>query len=77
MLTGDNDRTIAAFEEADLGIRGNRITETYGFPARQTFFWAGDVIVELIGPETDEMRNDNPVSVFGLALVSENLAGTK
>ncbi len=77
VLTGDNDRTIAAFEGADLLIRGHRITETYGFPARQTFFWAGDVIVELIGPETDEMRNDNPVRVFGLALVSEDLAATK
>ena len=77
ILTGDNDRTIGSFEQAGLDVRGNRITETYGFPARQTFFWAGEVIVELIGPETDELRNDNPVRVFGLALVARDLDETK
>ena len=43
---------------------------------RQTFFWAGDVILELVGPDEGEPVTDEPTSIFGLALVSADLAAT-
>jgi len=74
--TGDCDRTIAAFEAAGLDVRGGRSTTSYGAPMRQTFFWAGDVIVELVGPDAGEPTTDEATSFFGLALVSEDLDAT-
>jgi hypothetical protein len=43
---------------------------------RQVFFWAGDVIVELIGPDRDEPVTDEATSFFGLALVADDLDAT-
>jgi hypothetical protein len=43
---------------------------------RQTFFWAGDVIVELVGPDVGEPSTDEPTTVFGLALVASDLDAT-
>jgi hypothetical protein len=40
------------------------------------FFWAGDVIVELIGPDEGEPTTDEPASVFGLALSATDLDAT-
>jgi hypothetical protein len=40
---------------------------------RQTFLWAGDVIVELVAPDDGEPRTDEPTSIFGLALVAADL----
>lgn len=74
--TGDCDRTVAAFEAAGLEVRGGRSTTSYGSPMRQVFFWAGDVIVELIGPDTDEPTTDEPTSIFGLALTAADLDAT-
>jgi hypothetical protein len=74
--SGDCARTIAAFEEAGLEVRGGRSTTSYGAPMRQTFFWAGDVIVELVGPDEGEPTTDEPTSVFGLALVADDLDAT-
>jgi Glyoxalase-like domain len=74
--TGDCDRTIAAFEAAGLEVRGGRSTTSYGTPMRQTFLWAGDVIIELVGPDAGEPTTDEVTSFFGLALVAEDLDAT-
>jgi hypothetical protein len=74
--SGDVERTVAAFAEAGLEVRGERATTAYGSPMRQVFFWAGDVILELMGPGRDEPVTDDPTSVFGLALVADDLDAT-
>ena len=74
--TGDCARTIAAFEGAGLEVRGGRSTTSYGPPMRQTFFWAGDVILELVGPDEGEPTTDEATSIFGLALVADDLDAT-
>lgn len=74
--TGDVDRTIAAFESAGFEVRGGRSTTSYGAPMRQTFFWAGDVILELVGPDGGEPTTDEATSIFGLALVAADLDTT-
>ena len=74
--SGNCRRTIAAFVQAGFGVRGGRSTTSYGSPMRQTFFWAGDVILELVGPDADEPVTDEPTSIFGLALVATDLAAT-
>jgi hypothetical protein len=74
--TGDVDRTVTAFEAAGLEVRGGRSTTSYGSPMRQVFFWAGDVIVELVGPDAHEPATDEPTTFFGLALVSDDLDAT-
>jgi hypothetical protein len=74
--SGDVERTVAAFAEAGLEVRGERATAAYGSPMRQVFFWAGDVILELMGPDRDEPVTDDAASVFGLALVADDLDAT-
>lgn len=74
--SGDVDRSVAAFGEAGFEVRGERSTTSYGSPMRQVFFWAGDVIVELIGPDVGEPVSDDATSVFGLALVADDLDTT-
>ncbi|KLR61373.1 hypothetical protein IMCC26207_108214 [Actinobacteria bacterium IMCC26207] len=74
--TGDSERSIAAFESAGFEVRGSRSTSSYGSPMRQTFFWAGDVIVELMGPDLGEATSESPAQIFGLALVAADLDST-
>jgi len=74
--TGDSQRTIAAFESAGFEVRGSRSTSSYGSPMRQTFFWAGDVIVELMGPDLGEATSESAAQIFGLALVAADLGST-
>ena len=74
--TGDVERTVAAFADVGLEVRGERSTTSYGSPMRQVFFWAGDVILELIGPDRGEPVTDDATSVFGLALVADDLDAT-
>ncbi len=74
--TGDQDRTLAAFARAGLEVRGGRATSSYGSPMRQSFLWAGDVIVELVGPGEGAPTTDEPTSFFGLALVATDLDAT-
>ena len=74
--SGDCDRTVAAFESAGLEVRGGRSTTSYGSPMRQVFLWAGDVIIELVGPDAGEPTTDEPTSIFGLALVAADLDAT-
>lgn len=74
--TGDYQRSIAAFESAGFEVRGSRSTSSYGSPMRQTFFWAGDVILELMGPDLGEATSESPAQIFGLALVATDLDST-
>lgn len=76
VLTGDVDRTVAAFEAAGIEPRGERHTDDYGSPMRQVFCWAGDVIIEIVGPETVDPQHPDPASIFGLALVADDLDAT-
>ncbi|MGI9578788.1 MAG: glyoxalase [Microthrixaceae bacterium] len=71
--SGDPDATVAEFESAGIERRGGRSTDSYGAPMRQVFFWLGDVILELIGPDEGEPTTDGPLSFFGLALWSGDL----
>ena len=74
--TGDSQRTIAAFESAGFEVRGSRSTSSYGSPMRQTFFWAGDVIIELMGPDLGEATSESAAQIFRLALVAADLGST-
>jgi hypothetical protein len=75
LLTPDNARTTAAFESFGLRARRVRETDQYGAPFLQTFFRAGEVIVELIGPE--QPSGDGACTFFGLAHTVRDLAATK
>jgi hypothetical protein len=74
LVTPDQQRTVARFESIDLPPRRTRQTDTYGAPFLQTFFRAGEVILELIGPE--EPSGDGPAGFFGLAFTVADLDAT-
>jgi hypothetical protein len=79
--TGDVDRTVATMQSAGLRSRGGRTTTSYGAPMRQVFLWAGDVILEVVGPDTGDRGEDEAAAVeaatvFGLALVADDLDDT-
>lgn len=76
LRSGDVDRTTTEFESAGLEVRGGRSTTSYGSPMRQVFLWAGDVIIELVGPDVDEPTTDEPTTVLGLALVAADIEVT-
>jgi hypothetical protein len=76
VLTGDNERSVSEFEAAGFEVRGRRSTTNYGDAQQQTFFWAGDVIIELVGPEVGAPPHDQPTSIFGLALAAADLDRT-
>lgn len=74
--TGDVARTAAALAAAGLEVRGERRATLGGAAVRQAFLWAGDVIVELVGPGDDEPATQEAPTLFGLALVSGDLDAT-
>jgi hypothetical protein len=75
LLTPDQPRTVAAFEQVGLAPKRTRETDQYGPPFVQTFFRAGEVIVELIGPA--EPSGEGPATFFGLAYTVDDLDATK
>jgi hypothetical protein len=77
LLTPDPPRTVGALGRVGLAPRGSRTTDTYGAPMLQTFFRAGEVIVELIGPEQPAADADgSPAAFFGLAHTVADLDAT-
>jgi hypothetical protein len=74
LLSPDVDRTVEAFDTFGLDARRERRTDTYGAPMRQVFFRAGEVIVELVGPE--QPMGDGPSGFFGLAYTVADLDAT-
>ncbi len=78
MATPDCARTVGALEAAGFDVRGVRQTDSYGAPMRQTFFRAGEVILELIGPEEAPAGDEppGPAVFFGLAFTVDDLDAT-
>jgi hypothetical protein len=76
IATGDSDRTVDAFAEVGLALRGTREATGPGTSMHQSFFWAGDVILELVGPGAGQPSTDVPATLFGLALVAADLERT-
>jgi len=74
LLTPNQQRTIGALQSVGLLALRTRNTDQYGAPFLQTFFRAGEVIVELIGPE--EPSSDDPAGFFGLAFTVADLDAT-
>lgn len=74
VMTPDCDRTTAAFEDQGIEVRRVRTIELPGGNRRQTFFWLGDVICELVGP--DEPDGEGPAQWWGLALTVLDLDAT-
>ncbi|MFM7064039.1 MAG: VOC family protein [Actinomycetes bacterium] len=73
LLTGDTARTVAELEAVGLEVRGHRAARASGRPVRQVFLWAGDVILELVGPGEGAPAEGGPTSVMGLALAVADL----
>lgn len=71
MFTPDLARTVDAMTAG--GFEARRTRDVPGSePARQqVFFWAGDTIVELVGPV--EPTGDDDASLWGLALTCDDL----
>jgi len=67
LLTPDTARTVTAFEGLGLALRRTRDVgaDQYGFEATQSFFRAGEPILELLGPR--EPSGDGPAGFFGFA----------
>jgi hypothetical protein len=75
VMSADPPRTTAALEQVGLDPRRTRSTESYGSPMTQTFFKAGDLIVELVGPQTPS-DDPSPAAFFGLAITVDDLDRT-
>ena len=74
VATPDVGRTSGSFADAGFPIRRTRATELAGTPSLQSFCWAGDVIIEIVGPT--EPSGDGPARIWGLALVADDLDAT-
>jgi len=70
-MSPDMDRTVQALCDAGLGLRRTRLYEAGGNTNRQAFFWLGDVILELAGP--DEEHGVGPAQWWGLAFTVADL----
>jgi catechol 2,3-dioxygenase-like lactoylglutathione lyase family enzyme len=74
LVTPDTARTTAVLEAMGFEPRRTRHTDQYGAPSLQVFFRAGEVIIEVIGPE--EPGGDGPAAFFGLAYTVADLDAT-
>ena len=74
--TGDGDRTVDAFTSAGLPPRRTREVTDGPHPMRQTFCWAGDVIIEIVAPLEPDGAAPLAATWFGLALVADDLDDT-
>lgn len=82
IATDDCSRTTAAFEDAGFPVRRTITTERFGVPLLQRFFWAGDVLVELIGPPDPTSdpatagRSGHRAKLFGITFVTADMEHT-
>ncbi len=74
MFTPDLQRSMVALVAE--GFEPRRIRDVPGSepPRQQVFFWAGECIIELVGPVTPD--GDRPASLWGLAFTVEDLDET-
>lgn len=81
--TPDLDRTIGALETAGFEVRRTRDVPGSSPTIRQVFLWAGEAILEVVGPAdgpeaTDTpgtTTEDRPAVIWGLALTTDDLDG--
>ncbi|MEZ5411827.1 MAG: hypothetical protein R2761_27585 [Acidimicrobiales bacterium] len=73
--TSDTPRTAAELTAVGLGRRGGRTTNSAGDHVDMTFFWAGDVLLELSGPSTPA-PDPEPARFRGVAYASRDLDAT-
>ncbi|HEY5156304.1 MAG TPA: hypothetical protein VIJ47_16295 [Acidimicrobiales bacterium] len=73
LLSPDTARTTTALEAVGFDVRRVRETDSYGSPMRQVFFRAGEVIIELVGPDEP---GEGATGFFGLALTVDDLEAT-
>jgi len=73
VATGDAERTSSAFRAAGLEFRRERATTMAGEAMLQRFFWAGDVIIELVAAAE---ANGGPASIWGIACTSPDIDAT-
>ncbi|MFN3215810.1 MAG: VOC family protein [Acidimicrobiales bacterium] len=67
----DVDRTTAVLVDAGLELRRERRFPAGEATVRQSFFWMGDVICELVGDDT--AHDPGPAIAWGLALTATDL----
>lgn len=67
----DVDRTTAALVDAGLELRRERRFPAGDATVRQSFFWMGDVICELVGDDT--AHGPGPATAWGLAFTAADL----
>ncbi len=70
VATPDPVRTWSALESAGFELRRTRSATIAGRPGVQGFFWAGEVILEVVGPEAP---GEGPAAIWGLAATCEDL----
>jgi hypothetical protein len=69
--TPDLERTVEALHRAGFTERRRRDVPGSQPPTTQVFFWAGQPILELVGPATPD--GDGPTRFWGLALTCDDL----
>ena len=74
VTTPDSDKTTKALIEAGIALSGIRTFGSHPNQTRQSFFWLGDVILELVGPHK-VTKTGSPL-FWGLALVSSDINET-
>jgi len=70
--TSNVDRTVSSFASVGIDERKNQVVEVDGSQRRQSFIWAGRVIVEVVGPAIPS-QDEGATDFWGLAVVSANL----
>ena len=71
VMTPDIERTISALEAAGFEQRRTRDIPGAEPPRRQVFLWAGETILEVVGPVTP--TGTGPASIWGLALTTDDM----
>lgn len=73
IMTPNLPRTIDALESAGFEQRRTRDVPGTDPARRQVFLWAGEPILEVVGPV--DASGDRPAALWGLALTTDDLDG--
>jgi catechol 2,3-dioxygenase-like lactoylglutathione lyase family enzyme len=71
VMTPDLERTTASLRGFGFSPRRTRDVPGSEPARRQTFFWAGETILEVVGPV--ESTGSAPASIWGLALTTDDM----